>query len=131
MIIVLRNLNQPKLCNKIRLAVKKLRKHFIEATIIIGKFKGEDVLIPRIPLMPNDFAFEFKRVQFLVCLAFTMSINKSQGQPLEVCGINLELPCFSNGQLYVACLRVSKPSVLFVFSPYGKTKNIVHYKTLQ
>ena len=54
-------------------------KNFIEATIIIGKFKGEDVLIPRIPLMPTDFSFEFKRVQFPVRRAFTVSINKSQG----------------------------------------------------
>jgi PIF1 helicase. len=60
-----------------------------------------------------------------------MSINKSQGQFLEVCGINLELPCFLHGLLYVACLRVGKPSTLFVFSPYGKTKNIVHHKNKQ
>ena len=81
--------------------------------------------------MKNDFAFEFKRVQFSVRLAFAMLINKPQGQSLEVCGINLELPCFSHGQLYVAYTRVGKPSALYVFSPYGKTKNIVHYKILQ
>ena len=105
-------------------------KNLIEVTIILGKFKGEDMLIPRIPLMPTDFAFEFKRVQFPVHLAFAMPINKSQGQSLELCGINLELPCFSNGQLYVACSRVSKPLELFVFSPYGKSKNLVPYKVL-
>jgi PIF1 helicase. len=60
----------------------------------IGKFKGNDVLIPRMPLMPTDYAFEFKRVQFPACLAIAKSINKSQGKALEVCGINLELPCF-------------------------------------
>ena len=94
-------------------------------------FKGEDVLIPRIPVMPTDFAFECKRVQFPVSLAFAMSINKFQGQYLEVCGINLELPCFSHGQFYVACSRLCKPSALFVYSPYRKTINIVHYKALQ
>ena len=47
--------------------------------------KSEDVLIPRIPLMLTNFAFEFKRVQFPVRLAFAMSINKCQGQSLEVC----------------------------------------------
>ena len=72
-------------------------KNLIEATIIIGKFKGKDVLIPRIPLMPTNFPFEFKRVQFPVSFAFAMSINKSQGQSLEVCRINLELQCFSHG----------------------------------
>ena len=74
---------------------------------------------------------EFKRVQFPVHLAFTMSINKSQGQSLEVFGIILEFPCFSHGQLYLACSKVGKPWPLFGFSPYVKTKNIVHYKTLQ
>ena len=104
-------------------------KSLSEVTIIIGKFKCEDVLIPRIPLMPTDFSFE--NVQFPVRLAFAMSINKSQGQYLEVCGINLKLPCFSHRQLYVACLRVGKSLELFVFSLYGKTKDIVHYKALQ
>ena len=88
-IIKLRNLNQRKLCNGTRFAVKKIMKNLIEATIIIGKFKGANVLISGIPLMPTDFAFEFKRVQFPLRLAFAMSNNKSQGQSLEVCGINL------------------------------------------
>ena len=106
-------------------------KNLIEVTIIIEKFKGEDVLIPRIPIMPTDFAFEFKHVQFPGQLVIAMSINKPQGQSLEVCGINFELPCFSHRQLYVACSRVGKPSALFVFSSYGKTKSILHYKALQ
>ncbi|XP_074109278.1 ATP-dependent DNA helicase PIF1-like [Cotesia typhae] len=130
-IIMLRNLNQPKLCNGTRLAAKKLMNNLIEATIITGKFKDEDVLIPRIPMIPTDLSFQFKRIQFPVRLVFAMTINKSQGQSLEVCGINLELSCFSHGQLYVACSRVGKPSALFIFSPDGKTKNIVHHQALR
>ena len=38
------------MCNRTRLAVKKIMKNLIEAAIIIGKFKGEDVLIQRRPL---------------------------------------------------------------------------------
>lgn len=63
-ISVLRNLNQPRLCNGTRIAVKKLMNNITEGTVIIGKFKGEDVLIPRIPLILTDFPFEFKPVQF-------------------------------------------------------------------
>lgn len=129
-IIMLRNLNHPKLCNGTRLSVKKLMNNVIQATIIKGKFKGEEVLIQRIPIIPSDLPFQFKRIQFPDRLAFAMTINKSQGQSLEVCGIDLEFPCFSHGQLYVACSRVGKPSSLFVFAPENKTKNIVHHIAL-
>ncbi|CAF4696322.1 unnamed protein product, partial [Rotaria sp. Silwood2] len=79
--------------------------HVIEATIMTGCAKGEDVFIPKIPLLPSDMPFEFTRLQFPERLAFAMSINKAQGQSLKVAGVNLETPCFSHGQLYVACLR--------------------------
>ncbi|XP_068631952.1 uncharacterized protein [Battus philenor] len=78
-VIMLRNINQPKLCNGTRLVVSKLMNNVIYATIMIGKFKGEEVLIPRIPMIPTDMPFEFKRLQFPIRLAFAMTINKSQG----------------------------------------------------
>lgn len=130
-VIMLRNLNQPKLCNGTRLAVTKLMSNVIHARVLKGKFKGEEVLIPRIPMIPTDMPFEFKRIQFPIRLAFAMTINKSQGQSLSVCGLNLENECFSHGQLYVACSRVGKPSALIVFAPDNKTKNIVYHRVLQ
>jgi hypothetical protein len=130
-LILLRNINPPRLCNGTRLSVKKMSNNIIEATILTGKFNGEDVLLPRIPMISTDMPFEFKRLQFPVRLAFAMTINKAQGQSLQVCGLNLENPCFSHGQLYVACSRVGKPSDLFVYTPEGKTKNIVYPKALQ
>jgi len=53
LIILLRNINQPKLCNDTRLVVKKLMNNLIEATILIGVHKGEDVLLPQIKLIPT------------------------------------------------------------------------------
>ncbi|GFX97338.1 ATP-dependent DNA helicase [Trichonephila clavipes] len=125
-IILLRNINPPRLCNGTRLSVMKMMSNVIEATILTGKFKGEDVLLPRIPMIPTDMPFEIKSLQFPVRLAFAMTINKAQGHSLQVCGLNLENPCFSHGQLYVACSRVGKPSDLFVYAPDGKTRNIVY-----
>ncbi|XP_073990924.1 uncharacterized protein [Rhodnius prolixus] len=125
-IILLRNLNPPRLCNGTRLVIKKLMKNVIEGIILNGKFQGENVLLPRIPMIPTDVPIEFKRTQFTIRLAFAMTINKSQGQTLSVCGLDLETPCFSHGQLYVRCSRVGKPSSLFVLAKDGLTKNIVH-----
>ncbi|KIH67553.1 hypothetical protein ANCDUO_02114 [Ancylostoma duodenale] len=129
-IILLRNIDPPKLCNGTRLCVKKLLPNVIEATILTGKSTGEDVFIPRIPMIPTEMPFDFKRLQFPVRLAFAMTINKAQGQSLRVAGINLESPCFSHGQLYVACSRLGTPKNLYVYTPNGKTKNVVYPNAL-
>ena len=52
----------------------------MQSTILEGKYKGEDVLIPRIPIVAIDAPFYFKLQQFPVRFAFAMSINKSQSQ---------------------------------------------------
>lgn len=79
-VIMLRNINQPKLCNETRLVVSKLMNNVIYAKTLKGKFEGEKVLIPRIMMIPTDMPFELKRLQFPIRLAFAMTINKSQGQ---------------------------------------------------
>ncbi|CAJ0963288.1 unnamed protein product [Ranitomeya imitator] len=78
-VLLLRNLEPPKLCNGTRLLIKNLFPYVIEATILTGCATGEDVFIPTIPLIPSDLPFDFKRLQFPVRLAFAMSINKAQG----------------------------------------------------
>lgn len=124
--MLLRNLNPPKLCNGTRLQVKVLHKNVIEAMIFTGKYEGETVFIPRIPLITLDYNFEFKRLQFPVKVCYAMTINKAQGQSLKMAGIDLRNDCFSHGQLYVACSRVSSPDSLVILRPMGKTKNVVH-----
>lgn len=109
-----------------RLIIKKVTGNILESTILTGKFKGEVVLLPRIPMIPSDSTIPFRRLQFPIRLSFAMSINKSQGQTMSICGLDLENPCFSHGQLYVACSRVGKPSNLFVLAKDRLTKNIVH-----
>jgi ATP-dependent DNA helicase PIF1 len=106
-----------------------VKNNIIVATILNGKFKGEDVLLLRIPMIPTDMLFEFKRLQFPVRLASAMTINKAQGKFPQVRGLNLENPCFSLGQLYVACSRVGKPSDLFLYTPEGKTKKYCVFKS--
>lgn len=130
-IMLLRNLDAPRLCNRTRLVVKTAMPHVLEATIITGNMVGENVFIPRIPLISNDLPFQFKRLQFPVKLTFAMSINKAQGQSLKVVGLNLLQPCFSHGQLYVGCSRVGDENNLYILSDkHGKTENIVYEEAL-
>ena len=129
--MLLRNLNPPKLCNGTRMIVKNLYPNVIEAEIISGKFQGEYVFLPKIPFIPRDVPFQFKRVQFPVQLCFAMTINKAQGQTLKVVGLELTQSCFSHGQLYVGCSRTGNSNDLYHFIPDKKTKNIVYKEILQ
>jgi ATP-dependent DNA helicase PIF1 len=125
-IMMLRNLDPPNLCNGTRLIVKKLMPNLIEAEIITGRAAGQSTLIPRIPIIPSNITFEFKRLQFPIRLSFAMSINKAQGQTLQIVGLNLLNPCFSHGQLYVGCSRVGNPNHLYILAPDEKTTNVVY-----
>ncbi|ESO02750.1 hypothetical protein HELRODRAFT_81084 [Helobdella robusta] len=77
-------------------------------------------------MISTDLPFDFNNLQFPVCLAFAMTLNKSQGQSLEVCGINLEFPCFAHGRRVFAR---RKTVFLFIYAPQNK-KTIVYEKAL-
>ncbi|GFV00213.1 ATP-dependent DNA helicase [Trichonephila clavipes] len=129
--MLIRNIDAPRLCNGTTLIVKKLMQHVIQATILTGCAKGEDVFIPRIPIIRSDNTIQFKRIQFPLKLYFAMTISKSQGQSLGIADIDLQTPCFSHGQLYVAFSRVGKEENLFVHTPNGTAKNDVYHIALR
>lgn len=62
-IILLRNLNPPKLGNGTRLQIKTIHKHVIKACIFTGVNQGEIVFIRRITLIPSDHQIQFKRIR--------------------------------------------------------------------
>lgn len=129
-IMCLRNLMPPSLCNGTRLQVTKLMTRVIEATIITGISRGENVYISRIPMVPSDYPIPFRRTQFPVKLCFAMTINKSQGQSIKTTGIDLTLLCFSHGQLYVGFSRVRSPRDLHLLTPKGKTVNVMYKEVI-
>uniref|UniRef100_A0A0L8GS92 DNA helicase Pif1-like 2B domain-containing protein n=1 Tax=Octopus bimaculoides TaxID=37653 RepID=A0A0L8GS92_OCTBM len=53
LVMLLRNLESPRLCNRMWLVVKNVLPHVIETTILMG-YRIGDVFIPRIPLTPSD-----------------------------------------------------------------------------
>ena len=113
-----------------RCVIKQMMTNVIEVEISNGPFKGEIFLIPRIPIIPSDVPFHFKRLQFPIRLCFAMTIHKAQGQTLNAVGVDLTEPLFSHGMLYVAASRTGNPSNLFFCAPDYKTKNVVYKEVL-
>jgi len=69
-------------------------------------------------------------LHFPIRPAFVMTVNKAQGQSMQICRLDLENSCFSYGQLYVACSRVGKAQDLLIYAKNGETKNIVPTKII-
>uniref|UniRef100_A0A0L8H5K9 ATP-dependent DNA helicase n=1 Tax=Octopus bimaculoides TaxID=37653 RepID=A0A0L8H5K9_OCTBM len=73
-IMLLQNLEPPKLCNGTRLVVRKVLNHVIEAAIISGSGKADDVFIPRVPLISSGAAIPFSFRSHL-CYSFLHSCH--------------------------------------------------------
>nr|XP_047142420.1 uncharacterized protein LOC100202479 [Hydra vulgaris] len=90
-IMLLRNLDlKARLCNGTRMKVCALQNNYIDAEILTGVSEGKRVFVPRIQLAPSDsnLPFVLKRRQFPVRLAYSMTINKSQGQTFNRVGFS-------------------------------------------
>ena len=88
-------------------------------------------------LEPSDESLSIPliRRQFPVRLAFSMTINKSQGQSVTHVGLDLRSPVFAHGQLYVALSRCTSGDRIKVLFPEGEpgtsTFNVVYPEVLQ
>ena len=134
--ILLRNL-YPKegLCNGTRMVVTYIGRRCIEARILGGSFNGQVRLIPRIKLTSTEgeLPYTISRRQFPLRLCFAMTINKSQGQSFNYVGVDLRIPPFTHGQLYVALSRVTDIANLSLLLPpsnAGAVENIIYPEVL-
>ncbi|PPQ82287.1 hypothetical protein CVT25_008437 [Psilocybe cyanescens] len=138
-IILLRNLSPSLgLCNGTWMIVTRMRDRVLEVRLIGGEHDGEIAMIPRITLTPSsraaDVTFRFKRRQFPVRLAFALSINKSQGQSVKYVGLDVRIPVFAHGQLYVALSRATSSQNIKILLPDNAidtlTSNVVYEEVL-
>lgn len=137
-IILMRNLNvQQGLCNGTRMRVIEIGHHVVRCTIVTGDLAGEEVYVPRITLNEQEkFPVAFRRHQFPVKLAMSMTVNRSQGQTLDMVGLDLTYQAFAHGQMYVALSRVRSWDRIKVQLPEEaqvarKTTNIVYKEVLK
>ena len=107
-VMLLRNLRPSKgICNGTILIITVLKRNFIQDKVLTGPSAGDDFIIPKIKLTDDtSFHFSLTRWQFPIKLAFSMTVNKSQGQSISNVGIDLSVAPFSHGQLYVALSRL-------------------------
>ena len=63
-IILLRNIEPPRLCNGTRFVIKNMYANVIEVIIITGTFKGQEVFITKITMTTSNYQFEFRRLNF-------------------------------------------------------------------
>lgn len=143
-VMMLRNLS-PKngVCNGTRLIVESFGRNVINTIIATGPNAGNHFLVPRIDIISNQnqTVISFKRRQFPIRPAFAMTINKAQGQTLDLACIYLPSPVFGHGQLYVAFSRARTPSSIKILLNKEKstlqgqegyyTDNIVYKEVLQ
>ena len=117
------------------MVVLNVRRKVLQYRIISKdkRFRGKVVSIPRIRLSSNaeTLPIPLKRLQFLVRLAFAMTINKSQGQSVEHVVINLQISVFLHEQLYVTFSRCILPLNISVLFPEQsqesrRTLNVVY-----
>ena len=132
-VMLMRNMSRKKkLCNGTRLIVKKLTGSLLYTTNPKTK---EEVILPRFELESDikKVGILFKRRQFPVAPAFSITANKAQGQTIPgKVAIYLWDDCFSHGQLYVASSRATHPSRLryYIKNSVVGTRNVVLQQVL-
>ena len=86
-------------------------------------------LVPRINFhaQVGRQGIKFNRVQFPLHLAYSLTINKSQGQTLSRIDVDLRNDIFAHGQLYVALSRIeSRHSIMCLVPPSHIANSVPH-----
>jgi len=114
--IVLRNLAKKHgLTNNTRVRITKIHQYCISVQTL-----GEhprSFQIPRIRFqfrLPFGESYKMTRTQFPLRLAYSITVNKSQGQEYDYALVDMRSKCFAHGHLYVALSRIRYASKIAV-----------------
>ena len=137
--MLLRNLQAGpniSLRNGTRMIVIQMMERALEVEVAVGINRGLRLFLPRVPQYDKsgDYPFTLVRRQFPVRLAFSVTINKGQGQENERVGIDLPAPVFAHGQLYTGMSRGKRGSMVklrIADNELGLTENIVYTELLR
>ena len=127
-VMMLRSLDPPYITYGTRCIVERLFPNVMEMELLHGPSAGKHYFIPRIPLIPSedDLPFTFSRLQFPLRPCFVMTINQSQGKTFEEIGVDLTIPVFSHGMLYVWLSKIGCAGSVKVVAPNDTTRNVVY-----
>jgi len=96
-------------------------KYFIEVNEIRYLLEIMELSKKEYVLNEEDNVLQLKEIgsikQYPFKLAYALTIHKSQGLTFENATIDLSLPCFVEGQLYVALSRLKSPEGLRIIQP--------------
>ncbi|KAK3894114.1 hypothetical protein Pcinc_002132 [Petrolisthes cinctipes] len=126
---VIRNLYPSMICNGTKLLIIRLNSNSIQGKTIEGRYAGEIYYIPRIVFITQDdsHGVPFKQLQFPLRLAYEFTINKSQGNTLDIVGGCLRNPVFTHDQLYILLSRATSRSNIKVLTTRNNTtRNVVY-----
>ena len=114
----MRNLYKKQgLTNNTRVKIVKIHKYCIRVCTINTKYP-KFFNIPRIRFnvkLPYGKSYTMTRIQYPLKLAYSMTYNKSQGQELNRCIVDITSPPFMHGHLYVALSRIRKCENILIF----------------
>jgi ATP-dependent DNA helicase PIF1 len=115
--ILMRAVNkEEKFSTNTRVRVERISKNTVRVQSLANPNKF--VTLPRFIFkikLNIGRGYEMTRHQFPLRLAYSMSINKSQGQQYLRCVADLTKFCFSHGHLNVALSRITDPANMAIF----------------
>ena len=123
---IVRNLLKKEgLTNNTRVKIVQIKQYSVRVHTIDTKFP-KFFIIPRIVFkvtLPYGRSFTMIRKQFPLRLAYSMTYNKSQGQELNRCLVDIRSPPFVHGHLYVALSRIRYFNDIRIFCTENNIEN--------